>query len=87
MVSDLSSAPLAAIQYQRGFDIDELLSKSWPSCGQSAFGLAVCFSGRQASRGNVHPRPMLSIYGPAERSTFGKIAGPARLAAASTNVA
>jgi Protein of unknown function (DUF2478) len=28
MVSDLGSAPLAAIQYQRGFDIDELLSRS-----------------------------------------------------------
>jgi molybdate transport system ATP-binding protein len=28
MVSDLGSAPLAAIHYQRGFDIDELLSRS-----------------------------------------------------------
>jgi hypothetical protein len=31
MASDLGGAPLAAIQYQRGFDIDELLSRS---CGQ-----------------------------------------------------
>jgi len=30
---------------------------------------------------------MLSIYDPAERSTFGKIAGPARLAAGSMSAA
>jgi Protein of unknown function (DUF2478) len=83
---EFKSAPLAAIQYQRGFDINELLSRS---CAQlRSAGVRIGGVLQQSSGEQGHCASSVHIVDLRSGQTFNiwEDRGPARSAAASTNV-